>query len=275
MAHLIIGQLLDKTNDIGLCTQSDQSVHCLLEKSLPLMTQGRLINLGHAHADKADLCLCWALLVLSRQQLILFLFAAYEVLSDQDKRRHYDQFGEEGEQMGGGGNGHGFDFNFDDFFKGFDDAFKTHHDRHQQNHFKFHFGGNGNGHRAQFFNFDDLFDDDDDDDDDIFSFDPFGDSETISFGFGDSDEDFFGHNKYDRVHNVNGHVHNQHRHQQNMNNHQQRMHQHQQHMHNHMKNHQQTMHNAHHTRTNTHNQGKRSNLMPTYDEWTFPSLSFG
>lgn len=163
---------------------------------------------------------------------------AYEVLSDPEKRRRYDQFGEEGEQMNGNGNGQGFHFNFDDFFKGFDDAFKSHHDRHHQHHqnqFKFHFGGGGNGHRAQFFNFDDLFDDADDDD--FFTFDPFGDAEahSFSFGFGD-DEDFFGHNKYDRIHNVNGHVHNQH-------------------MHNHMKNHQRNMH-MHSERTSS--QGGRT-----------------
>lgn len=170
---------------------------------------------------------------------------AYEVLSDPDKRRRYDQFGEDGDQMNGGGNGQGFNFNFDDFFKGFDNAFKTHHDRHhkqhQENHFKFHFGGNGNGQRAQFFNFDDLFDDDDDD---FFHFNPFGDSEaeTFSFGFGDDDDDdmdIFGHNHYDRVHNVNGHVHNQH-------------------MHNHMRNHQRNTHNMHMHNVRTSNQGGRT-----------------
>lgn len=183
------------------------------------------------------------------EQIFIEIAKAYEVLSDTDKRRRYDQFGEEGEQMNGNGNGH--DFNFDDFFKGFDDAFKTHHDRHhqqhQENHFKFHFGGNGNGHRAQFFNFDDLFDDAEDDDD-FFHFDPFGDaaSETFSFGGLDNDEsDFFGHhNHYDRVHNVNGHVHNQHMH-------------HQQHMHNHMKN-QKNVHNMHMHNVKTSSQGGRT-----------------
>ena len=56
-----------------------------------------------------------------------------------------------------------------------DNASKTHHDKHQQNHFKFHFGGNGNGHRTPFLNFDDLFDDADDN---FFHMDPFGDSST-------------------------------------------------------------------------------------------------
>ena len=50
---------------------------------------------------------------------------AHEVLSDSEKRKIYDQFGEEGLKSGAGGSGgfHGspfnFNFNFDDFFKDF------------------------------------------------------------------------------------------------------------------------------------------------------------
>ncbi|XP_045164176.1 dnaJ homolog subfamily B member 9-like [Mercenaria mercenaria] len=149
---------------------------------------------------------------------------AYEVLSDPEKRRRYDQFGDDGEQNGGGGGGGGFNFNFDDFFKGFDEAFrshKTHHDHshHQahQNGFKFHFGGGNDGQHAQFFNFDDLFEDDDDNGD-FFNFDPFSNLD-LNFGFGDDneDDDFFGHqvhNHYDREHNSHHaqHMHNHARH---------------------------------------------------------------
>ncbi|WAR25546.1 DNJB9-like protein [Mya arenaria] len=138
---------------------------------------------------------------------------AYEVLSDADKRKHYDQFGSDSGQANGGGGGGsgGFDFNFNDFFKGFDEAFKAHHEHHhhqhqqnQQNHFKFH-----EQHRSQFFNFDDLFEDTDDSD--FFNFDPFSNFETMNFGF--DDMDMFGdrhHNQYDAAHNGHGHVHEQH-----------------------------------------------------------------
>ncbi|KAL4226897.1 DnaJ subfamily B member 9 [Mactra antiquata] len=148
---------------------------------------------------------------------------AYEILSDPEKRRRYDQFGDDGENNGGNGGGGGFDFNFNDFFKGFDDAFKTHqqhhHHQHQQAHQNaqhFHFSG------GDFFNFDDLFDDDDDSD--FFSFDPFGDLNMFDFG----DDDLFGHqghNHYDRAHN-DPHM----MHQQNMHAHQKNMHAHQKNM---------------------------------------------
>ena len=47
---------------------------------------------------------------------------AYEVLSDPDKRRQYDQFGEAGPQQHAGGFGHG-DMNMDDIFDIFGDIF--------------------------------------------------------------------------------------------------------------------------------------------------------
>ncbi len=52
------------------------------------------------------------------------VFAAYEILSDKEKRKLYDKYGEKAFENGGQGGGFGdFNFNFDDFFKGFDEAF--------------------------------------------------------------------------------------------------------------------------------------------------------
>jgi len=79
---------------------------------------------------------------------------AYEVLSDENKRRQYDQFGKQGQSFGRGG-GTGFNFNFDDFFKKFDEF----------SSFKFKAGGGfgdrnkKNGGRFSFFS--NLFDDED------------------------------------------------------------------------------------------------------------------
>src|SRR5579859_1320281 len=61
---------------------------------------------------------------------------AYEVLSDADKRRQYDQLGHAGfEQMGAGGTPH--DMNMDDIFEHFGDIFGT------------MFGGNMGGKKRQ------------------------------------------------------------------------------------------------------------------------------
>ena len=50
---------------------------------------------------------------------------AYEILSDEEKRKQYDKYGEKAfENAGAGAGGFGdFNFNFEDFFKGFDEAF--------------------------------------------------------------------------------------------------------------------------------------------------------
>lgn len=114
---------------------------------------------------------------------------AYEVLSDPDKRKRYDRFGDESES---GGFAHHSDFDFHDFFKGFDDAYKfqfhqnkEHHENHFNSHFQNHFHHNdfsSQGSRFSF-NFNDLFNDMDKDEFGSFGF----DSDT--FGDGNS---FFG-----------------------------------------------------------------------------------
>ena len=110
---------------------------------------------------------------------------AYDVLSDDSKRRQYDQFGHSAFGNGGdtGGGGHGFgghNFNFNDFFKQFDEQFahfsshgghggyhghhnggEQHQGHHQQQ--RHHFGGGAFG-----FNFDDLFNEMDSDEFEFF-----------------------------------------------------------------------------------------------------------
>lgn len=63
---------------------------------------------------------------------------AYDVLSDDEKRRRYDQFGHAG--MGGGGAGGGHGFNTDDIFSMFGDIFGGHFSG---------FGGGGGGRGGQ------------------------------------------------------------------------------------------------------------------------------
>ena len=81
---------------------------------------------------------------------IFILVLAYEVLADENKRRQYDQFGEEGLNQNGfnGEGGGGFDFSdiFSDFGGG--------GHRSEGNGFRFTFGG-----------FDDYFNDEDEDED--------------------------------------------------------------------------------------------------------------
>lgn len=111
---------------------------------------------------------------------------AYEVLSDKEKRKRYDQFGdEEGNGFSSGGGQQ--NFNFNEFFKNFDSHFQfhtsgggQHHNHHNQQHFNEHFRSHSNSHGSHFgFNFDDLFSD--------------FDSEEFGSSFGD----FFGHRTHD------------------------------------------------------------------------------
>lgn len=91
---------------------------------------------------------------------------AYEVLSDPDKRKNYDQFGPgfNQNQAGGGGDGGSAhqDFNFNDFFKHFDEAFANHKRAHESAHNRAHEEAMKR-HQKMFqsgFDFDGLFDDD-------------------------------------------------------------------------------------------------------------------
>ena len=110
----------------------------------------------------------------------LDLVTAYEVLSDEKKRKQYDRFGEEGMKQQPGFEG--FNFNFDDFFKGFGGGFKHEHSHEHRSR--------GGGFK---FNFDDLFNHDngdDEDEDSIFGADRHG---FGGFGFGDDVFSFGSH----------------------------------------------------------------------------------
>lgn len=94
---------------------------------------------------------------------------AYEVLSDPDRRRTYDQTGGtfSGGDSGGGSHSHQHfhqDFNYNDFFKEFDEAMKRHHQAHQDAHARHH-REHMRAHHENLkkngftFDFDDLFED--------------------------------------------------------------------------------------------------------------------
>ncbi|RWS31686.1 dnaJ subfamily B member 9-like protein [Leptotrombidium deliense] len=98
---------------------------------------------------------------------------AYEVLSDPEKRKQYDQFGHV--PQGESGGGHGQPFDFEQFFRGFDDAFDSRFHGHQHRH---HYGA---------FNFDDLFSDMDANE---FSFFGSHHRQRHHHGFFDDDDDY-------------------------------------------------------------------------------------
>ena len=84
---------------------------------------------------------------------------AYEVLSDEDKRRQYDMSGGSGQhnhKFGEHTRAHNFHFNFDDLFKQFEgDIFGD----HMKDHFSGHFGRHFTNHvdAGASFDFDDIF----------------------------------------------------------------------------------------------------------------------
>jgi len=86
---------------------------------------------------------------------------AYEVLSDDEKRRQYDMSGGSGQQnykFSENTRAHNFHFNFDDLFKEFEsDIFGS---DHMKEHFSGHFERHFNNHvdTGASFGFDDLFD---------------------------------------------------------------------------------------------------------------------
>jgi len=73
---------------------------------------------------------------------------AYEVLSDEDKRRQYDQDGHNAWGAPGSGGFKPGNFNFDDLFKGFDDQFFKDMNMDMKGHFANHFGNHKAAHEA-------------------------------------------------------------------------------------------------------------------------------
>lgn len=121
--------------------------------------------------------LCQTVCVLCRFLQLLFktYFTAYETLSDENKRREYDQFGHaEGRRS----NGNAFNFNFDDLFKDFDFFGQTHNTQSKK-HFDNHFRNHQNVHSRQRRSFPEfsfgggLFDDMFEDMEKMFSFNDF------------------------------------------------------------------------------------------------------
>jgi len=83
---------------------------------------------------------------------------AYEVLSDDEKRRHYDMNGASSQNFNYGENTHArnWDFNFDDLFKQFEsDIFPDHMKGHFSGHFSNHFKNHAD--TGAHFAFDDFF----------------------------------------------------------------------------------------------------------------------
>nr|XP_033814467.1 dnaJ homolog subfamily B member 9 [Geotrypetes seraphini]XP_033814468.1 dnaJ homolog subfamily B member 9 [Geotrypetes seraphini]XP_033814469.1 dnaJ homolog subfamily B member 9 [Geotrypetes seraphini] len=113
---------------------------------------------------------------------------AYEILSDETKRREYDQLGHEaftnvGGRRSSSGNPfhHSFNFNFDDLFKDFD-FFGENHNAHSGKHFENHFRSHQEAHNRQRRHFQEfsfgggLFDDMFEDMEKMFSFSGFDNS---------------------------------------------------------------------------------------------------
>lgn len=93
---------------------------------------------------------------------------AYEVLSNRDKRAHFDT-SEPDPSSSSDHHYHDFnhqEFNYQEFYQNFDDAFRMHNQRHNREHFRAHF----KAHKSNFPDgyFDNLFDDFEEDDEDFF-----------------------------------------------------------------------------------------------------------
>lgn len=111
---------------------------------------------------------------------------AYEVLSNPEKRKHYDMFGDAGSSdekfRGGAGGGQHFKFDFDDIFRNLRDDFGGHTFHFTSGDFQGH-GHHQHKHNA--FNFHEFFQEDHD----PFFGNFFGGEDPHRFGSGDS---FFG-----------------------------------------------------------------------------------